>query len=375
MRRNNLTRQRGRAGGQARARGLSPPRRSEIARRAAQARWERVRAAAGPAVLRRLHALLGDDERSPSKYGFIKAIVDGAPLDWVDASLILPSAIPDPVRDFFRRRSYDQILKRIEREERQAQSSTFWSAEEKDSFLFRLNVFQRRVYEALMNEPALRDQERQFRRCIMCVPTPPKNGEEEHVERGLVAVALHLQVWTCPKQNGEEARLLGEEVIPHEGDYSSKFKQAADRFAAKFGPAVDRLLSAHCQVDKLMRLHFRRLWWTKRRSPTGFPVVTGYLVPTLYDFLRPGYPIRARSGPGAYPQQLMRDIADILRLERRDLCSALTPSQVRTAVGRYLVRAKSDRPMGEAMFRAGSQYRWTGREAVRRSSLRLPGPR
>jgi hypothetical protein len=65
--------------------------------------------------------------------------------------------------------------------------------------------------------------------------------------------------------------------------------------------------------------------------PHGFWVVTGYLVPAPYDYLRPFYPVKRyrmtpkghRSGPGAYPQQLMRDIADILRLERPNLCSAL----------------------------------------------------
>ena len=94
------------------------------------------------------------------------------------------------------------------------------------------------------------------------------------------------------------------------------------------------------------------------------------MVPRLYDYLRPFYPVKQyrmtpqRLGAGAYPQQLMRDIADILRHERPDLCSGLTPSRVRAEVERHLKQADRTRPMGEAMFMEGGRYRWTGREAV-----------
>ncbi len=204
-------------------------------------------------------------------------------------------------------------------------------------------------------DEAERRQERQFRWRIGLVD-----------ER--TASSLHIQVWTCPKQDAEEPRLLGEEVVPSEGDFSSKFEQAADRFSSEFIQAVDRLLRTHGQMAELLRLRFRRAWWAKRGSPTGFRVVTGYLVPALYDYLRPFYPVkryRKTLGGGAYPQQLMRDIADILRLERPELCSALTSSRVRSAVERHLARAKSDRPMGGAMFRVRGRY--TGREAIQES--------
>jgi len=312
---------------------------------------------------------LRDGEGQALDYGFVKAIVFGAPLDQMNASLIRPSAIPDPLRDFFRRATYGQILKRIEDEERQAQSLIFLNAGEKTAFLRLLKGYRRLlVYEPLMDE-AERRQERQFRWQVAFVATPPGKGEKEDKERSLEASALQIQVWTCPKQDAEEPRLLGEEVIPFEGDFFSKFEQAADRFlSGLFNQAVDRLLQTHCQMPELLRLRFRRAWWSKRPSPTGFAIVTGYLIPKLYDYLRPFYPVkppRRRSGPGAYPQQLMRDIAEVLRLERPELCSALTPSRVRGVVERYLARAKPGRPMGEAMFRVRSRY--TGREAIQES--------
>lgn len=120
---------------------------------------------------------------------------------------------------------------------------------------------------------------------------------------------------------------------------------------------VDRLLSA------LFRRHFRDVmrrrvgqdWWAER-APTGWPMLTQYAIPLLYDYLRPYYRVRGYTkelrdqSPGKYPRQLLRDITEILHIEVPHLAAGLTEPQVQAAVQRYLKEAPSDRPMGFDMF-------------------------
>jgi len=120
---------------------------------------------------------------------------------------------------------------------------------------------------------------------------------------------------------------------------------------------VDRLSSA------VFRRHFREVmrrrvgqgWWAERAA-TGWPMLTQYAIPLLYDYLRPYYGIRGyRKGlqhqsPGKYPRQLLRDITEILHVEVPYLAGSLAEAQVQAAVQRYLERAPSDRPMGFDMF-------------------------
>ncbi len=120
---------------------------------------------------------------------------------------------------------------------------------------------------------------------------------------------------------------------------------------------VDRLLAA------LFRRHFREVmrrrvgqgWWAER-APTGWPMLTQYAIPMLYDYLRPYYRVRgytrglrARS-PGNYPRQLLRDITEILHVEVPHLAAGLEEAWVQAAVQRYLKEAPSHRPMGFDMF-------------------------
>jgi hypothetical protein len=120
-------------------------------------------------------------------------------------------------------------------------------------------------------------------------------------------------------------------------------------------------------VDRLwatvFRRHFREVmrrrvgqdWWAERAA-TGWPMLTQYAIPMLYDYLRPYYQVRAyrkdrrdRSA-GNYPRQLLQDITEILHVEVPHLATGLTEAKVQGVVQRYLEKAPSDRLMGFDMF-------------------------
>jgi len=78
-----------------------------------------------------------------------------------------------------------------------------------------------------------------------------------------------------------------------------------------------------------------------KRPPTGWPLIAKYIVPALYHYLHPFYPptrpyrLRKALTPGRFHMQLLRDIADIVRLElpyARDL----TVGRVKAAVQRHI---------------------------------------
>jgi hypothetical protein len=112
----------------------------------------------------------------------------------------------------------------------------------------------------------------------------------------------------------------------------------------------------------LIRQYFRPILrrrigarWRNQRPATGWPVLTRHVIPALYDYFRPLYPVRryrrgASQRPGHYPSALLRDITDILQLECPYLARQVTPARVQAAIQRYLKHAKPDRPMGSSMF-------------------------
>jgi hypothetical protein len=113
------------------------------------------------------------------------------------------------------------------------------------------------------------------------------------------------------------------------------------------------LLRRYCRP--LLRLRVGHEWRTKRaRSP--WRVVTQRVIPQLYDYLRPFYPIRRYTSglkavsSGKYPKALLRSIRDLLVAERPDLVVDLTEERVMAAVQRHLQSALPDRPLGRAMF-------------------------
>jgi hypothetical protein len=105
--------------------------------------------------------------------------------------------------------------------------------------------------------------------------------------------------------------------------------------------AVDRA------VLDLLRKYFPRLLgirvsarWRSNYSPEGWKLVTQHVVPQLYEYLRPFYPVRryrrpGREGPGEYPARLRRDITEIVRFELPHLATKLTVARVTAAIQRY----------------------------------------
>jgi hypothetical protein len=100
------------------------------------------------------------------------------------------------------------------------------------------------------------------------------------------------------------------------------------------------LLHKHC--PRLLGLRVSRRW-RSNYSPEGWRLITQHIVPRLYDYLRPFYPVRThrragRSGPGRYSAQLRRDITDIVRFEMGSLADKLTLERVTAAIQRHVAR-------------------------------------
>ena len=103
----------------------------------------------------------------------------------------------------------------------------------------------------------------------------------------------------------------------------------------------------------MIRKHFPRLMnfrpsgrWRAKYSPEGWRLITQHVVPRLYQYLRPFYPVRrhrrgARSGPGQYSAQLRRDITDIVRFELPHLAEKLTLARVTAAIQHHIARPHS----------------------------------
>jgi hypothetical protein len=112
-------------------------------------------------------------------------------------------------------------------------------------------------------------------------------------------------------------------------------------------PFIDSEECDRIMLD-LVAKHFPRLLnvrvsarWRSKYSPEGWRLITQHIVPRLYDYLRPFYPVRrhrraGRSGPGQYSAQLRRDITDIVRFELPHLAKKLTVARVTAAIQRYI---------------------------------------
>jgi len=158
----------------------------------------------------------------------------------------------------------------------------------------------------------------------------------------------HVEAWTFERTRLRllERRTIAPAVKPWKGD-------RVDRFD---------LDAVHAALADVIRAHARdllsrrcRTRWRSRRRPAGWPAVTRYAIPWLYDYLRPFYVVRGyrhgRKHPSAghYPIKLRRDIRSILRFERADLAGDLTPAHVTAAIQYHLRTAPSNRPMGEKL--------------------------
>lgn len=121
---------------------------------------------------------------------------------------------------------------------------------------------------------------------------------------------------------------------------------------------ADRLCAEVCRrhFREVMRRRIGQDWWSERPSATGWPMLTRYAIPMLYDYLHPFYPVRTyrkdrvELTSGHYPRQLFLDIKDILQEEVPHLAADLKEAQVQAVVQRYLQNAPDDRPRGFDMF-------------------------
>ena len=115
--------------------------------------------------------------------------------------------------------------------------------------------------------------------------------------------------------------------------------------------------------------------WRSEREPAGWPVLTRYAIPHLYDYMRPYYCVRGHhddgSGPGAggFPAALIRDIVDLVTLQCPHMAVGLTPERVTAIIQRHLRRANPKRLMGLAKF--GVRFR----KSTAKKKGRKKGPR
>ncbi|HSE44811.1 MAG TPA: hypothetical protein VLA89_05740 [Gemmatimonadales bacterium] len=183
------------------------------------------------------------------------------------------------------------------------------------------------------------------------------NGEKRWLSTSFVATTadlsrrdLVIEVWE-PAKGGP--RVLDRVIMPPSPP------PWGDIRVAYYDPWLAERLSAD-----MCRRHFREVmrrrlgqdWWSKRPSATGWPMLTRYAIPMLYDYLHPFYTVRSYRRdrrdltPGHYSRQLFRDIRDILQAEAPHLATDLTEAQVQAVVQRYLRNASADRPKGFDMF-------------------------
>jgi hypothetical protein len=96
--------------------------------------------------------------------------------------------------------------------------------------------------------------------------------------------------------------------------------------------------------------------WRTEREPAGWPFLTRYAIPKLYDYLHPYYDVRGYThgrlepGPGHFPAALRQDIVDLVKLECPHLAATLTVSRVTAIIQRHVRTADPKRPMGFDMF-------------------------
>jgi len=113
----------------------------------------------------------------------------------------------------------------------------------------------------------------------------------------------------------------------------------------------------------IVRTHFSEVLglrvghrWRTEREPAGWPFLTRYAVPKLYDYLRPYYDVRGYThgllapGPGHFPAALRQDIVDLVKLECPHLAASLTLNRVTAIIQRHVRTADPKRPMGFDMF-------------------------
>jgi len=224
-------------------------------------------------------------------------ITAGAPINPLTMLLLHPGVAPYSLGQLFRTKTYGGILATIDEQVKHLRSVTLTDTKRDIDRLEALHFY---VYQALIDEPELARQGRRFQIVAQLLPTGPKAIQAQ--PHPPPPTPVRVQVWSIPQSKEGTSTLLGEQVI-----------RSGEDFAAQFSQAVTLLLERHCDVATLHRLRFRSPWWTKRPRPESFPVVTKWLIPLFYDYLKPFYETRRyeiterMAGPGAFPRDLMKD--------------------------------------------------------------------
>jgi hypothetical protein len=193
------------------------------------------------------------------------------------------------------------------------------------------------------------------KRWISTILSNPSRPAEEDRPPGPLQPTWVICVWRQSKNQKIGPVLLAER------EFRSGPPPWGDARVAWFDPdQIDETYRALFReyFPEVLRLKPGRYWRTNRGDPVGWPLLTQYVVPRLYDYLRPYYPVRGyrrrgRSLEGHYPLQLRRDICDLVRLELPHLARGLTVARVTAAIQRHVATAPKDRPMGRAMFVVG----------------------
>ena len=158
----------------------------------------------------------------------------------------------------------------------------------------------------------------------------------------------HIEVWTL---QGRRPRLLeSRSISPTAKDLDGDRVHYFDLDAVQLALAEVLRTYGRDLLNRRLGSH-----WRSRRRPAGWPVVTRYAIPWLYDYLRPFYGVRRyrhrrqRPSAGHYPVKLRRDIRDILRFERPELAEHLTVAHVTAAIQYHLRMAAPNRRMGKKL--------------------------
>ncbi len=121
--------------------------------------------------------------------------------------------------------------------------------------------------------------------------------------------------------------------------------------------ACAELLRQHCS-DVLSSRCGRR--WRSTYPPPGWPLVTKFAVPALFEYLRPHYEVRhyqdhrQKEVAGHYAAQLRRDITEILQVELPLLAKELTIERVTATIQRHIARRRPSTPPGSVSRRSVS---------------------
>lgn len=290
-----------------------------------------------PAVIRRLPPGV--------EYTHVKMIAHSLP-PWL-TTMTWAAEVDDPIWAAFRGKPYQTLDRALRKQERVFEGLPAPAAAEERQRLMALRYEFVQQFVGEINHPDRRGTKNKKWMSVRIVD--PSRFLPQFRPPDLARLAMVIEVWG-PRRG--EIKLFDRRVVesgpPPWGDPQVNWVEP------------DRVNQA---CTELFRKHFRDLMqkrvghhWRSHREPIGWPLITQYAVPALYDYLRPFFSVRRYrhyrqiEAEGNYPAQLRRDITDILKCELPHLAGELTVERVTAAIQRYVRKAPADRPQGRDMF-------------------------